>query len=218
MSSMLMRCLCRGSVSSVLRARVTLLRTLMGPRAGDAATRVVIRPLRGLGKESAILRTLSLGLAGFKLLPQAPHPDTTSQRKPKSRVDDFHNWEQNQKKKKKEEEASFDWWRFLKLLYPHAWYLLAAVASAMIAAALNIQIPKMLGDIVNVLANYVRKDSNLTQECGAGSGAPSFVDEIKAPALRLIKIYLPTNIGIVRDTVSVATIVVVSAGVEIWLL
>ncbi len=28
----------------------------------------------------------------------------------------------------------------------------------------------------------------------------------------------PTNIGIVRDTVSVATIVVVSAGVEIWLL
>ncbi len=28
----------------------------------------------------------------------------------------------------------------------------------------------------------------------------------------------PTNIGIVRGTVSVATIVVVSAGVEIWLL
>ncbi len=30
--------------------------------------------------------------------------------------------------------------------------------------------------------------------------------------------YYPTNIGIVRCTVSVATIVVVSAGVEIWLL
>ncbi len=28
----------------------------------------------------------------------------------------------------------------------------------------------------------------------------------------------PTNIGIVRGTVSVATIVVVNAGVEIWLL
>ncbi len=33
-----------------------------------------------------------------------------------------------------------------------------------------------------------------------------------------VKIEYPTNIGIVRGTVSVATIVVVSAGVEIWLL
>ncbi len=30
--------------------------------------------------------------------------------------------------------------------------------------------------------------------------------------------HYPTNIGIVRGTVSVATIVVVNAGVEIWLL
>ncbi len=32
------------------------------------------------------------------------------------------------------------------------------------------------------------------------------------------EITYPTNIGIVRGTVSVATIVVVNAGVEIWLL
>ncbi len=34
----------------------------------------------------------------------------------------------------------------------------------------------------------------------------------------LRKCLIPTNIGIVRGTVSVATIVIVSAGVEIWLL
>ena len=31
-------------------------------------------------------------------------------------------------------------------------------------------------------------------------------------------LHYPTNIGIARGTVSVATIVIVSAGVEIWLL
>lgn len=45
------------------------------------------------------------------------------------------------------------------------------------AAVLNIKIPLMLGDLVNVVARYLREHT------------PSYVQEIRGPALKLLGLY-----------------------------
>lgn len=45
------------------------------------------------------------------------------------------------------------------------------------AAILNIKIPLMLGDLVNVVARYLREHT------------PSYVEEIRGPALKLLGLY-----------------------------
>ncbi|XP_052743697.1 mitochondrial potassium channel ATP-binding subunit [Bicyclus anynana] len=77
-----------------------------------------------------------------------------------------------------EDSAKFDWKRFLEYLLPHKWLLVAAVASALAVAFLNVYIPAMLGVIVNVLA-------------GVRNHPPAdFIEEIKMPALELISLYI----------------------------
>lgn len=45
------------------------------------------------------------------------------------------------------------------------------------AAILNIQIPLMLGDLVNVVARYLRENTG------------SYINEIKGPAMKLLGLY-----------------------------
>ncbi|CAG5030067.1 unnamed protein product [Parnassius apollo] len=77
-----------------------------------------------------------------------------------------------------DDSAKFDWKRFLEYLLPHKWLLVAAVASALAVAFLNVYIPSMLGVIVNVLANMKYNP------------AADFIEEIKIPALKLISLYI----------------------------
>ncbi|CAH2089794.1 unnamed protein product [Euphydryas editha] len=77
-----------------------------------------------------------------------------------------------------DDSAKFDWRRFWEYLLPHKWLLVAAVASALAVAFLNVYIPAMLGVIVNVLAE-MRSNSRM-----------DFVEEIKMPALKLISLYI----------------------------
>ncbi|CAK1584815.1 unnamed protein product [Parnassius mnemosyne] len=77
-----------------------------------------------------------------------------------------------------DDSAKFDWKRFFEYLLPHKWLLVAAVASALAVAFLNVYIPSMLGVIVNVLANM---KYNPTAD---------FIEEIKIPALKLISLYI----------------------------
>lgn len=50
--------------------------------------------------------------------------------------------------------GKFDWKRFWKYLKNHIWKLLGAIAAALAVAYLNINIPSLLGQLVNALSKY----------------------------------------------------------------
>ncbi|XP_032420740.1 mitochondrial potassium channel ATP-binding subunit [Xiphophorus hellerii] len=77
----------------------------------------------------------------------------------------------------KDSVPDFKWhilWEFVK---PQLFALIGAVVLAFGAAILNIQIPLMLGDLVNVVARYLREHSG------------TYVNEIKGPAMKLLGLY-----------------------------
>ncbi|RVE61733.1 hypothetical protein OJAV_G00176070 [Oryzias javanicus] len=77
----------------------------------------------------------------------------------------------------KDSAPEFKWhilWEFVK---PQLFALICAVVLAFGAAILNIQIPLMLGDLVNVVARFLRDNTG------------NYVGEITAPALKLLGLY-----------------------------
>ncbi|KAG7214740.1 hypothetical protein INR49_010632 [Caranx melampygus] len=71
----------------------------------------------------------------------------------------------------------FKWdilWEFVK---PQLFSLIGAVVLAFGAAILNIQIPLMLGDLVNIVARYLREHTG------------NYVHEIRGPAMKLLGLY-----------------------------
>ncbi|XP_006006961.1 mitochondrial potassium channel ATP-binding subunit [Latimeria chalumnae] len=79
--------------------------------------------------------------------------------------------------KSSEREPEFSWKEFWKLLQPQLLSLITAVIFAFGAALLNIQIPLMLGELVNVVARYTRQH------------AGNYLNDVKAPALKLLSFY-----------------------------
>lgn len=59
-------------------------------------------------------------------------------------------------------ETKFDWRRFWKYLKNHIWKLLGAIVAALAVAYLNINIPSLLGQLVNALSKYAGTDSTGT--------------------------------------------------------
>ncbi|KAM6918655.1 mitochondrial potassium channel ATP-binding subunit [Xenentodon cancila] len=77
----------------------------------------------------------------------------------------------------KEKKPEFKWhilWEFVK---PQLFALICAVVLAFGVALLNIQIPLMLGDLVNVVARYLRDHTG------------NYISEIKGPGLKLLGFY-----------------------------
>ncbi|TWW73807.1 ATP-binding cassette sub-family B member 8, mitochondrial [Takifugu flavidus] len=77
----------------------------------------------------------------------------------------------------KKPPPEFKWhilWEFVK---PQLFALVGAVVLAFAAAILNIKIPLMLGDLVNVVAQYLREQTR------------NYIQEISAPALKLLALY-----------------------------
>ncbi|KAG7455297.1 hypothetical protein MATL_G00254940 [Megalops atlanticus] len=91
---------------------------------------------------------------------------------------DFNNNDPVQPEEKaKETQPEFNWailWEFIK---PQLLALLGAIVLAFGAAALNIQIPLMLGDLVNVVARYMREHPG------------NYLREIRGPAFKLLGLY-----------------------------
>lgn len=73
----------------------------------------------------------------------------------------------------------FDWRRFWKYLKPHIWSFLAAIVGALAVAVLNIQIPLVMGGLINVLAKFSNEHDS-----------DQFISEMKLPAVKLIAMYL----------------------------
>ncbi|KAM3929286.1 mitochondrial potassium channel ATP-binding subunit-like [Leptodactylus fuscus] len=74
-------------------------------------------------------------------------------------------------------EPEFSWREFWKLLRPQLLALLSAVILAFGAALLNIQIPLILGELVNVVARYTREH------------AGDYLREVRGPAMKLLSLY-----------------------------
>ncbi|XP_076001272.1 mitochondrial potassium channel ATP-binding subunit [Genypterus blacodes] len=77
----------------------------------------------------------------------------------------------------KDAGPEFKWdilWEFVR---PQLLALIGAVVLAFGAAILNIQIPLMLGDLVNVVARYLREHTG------------NYISEIRGPALKLLSMY-----------------------------
>ncbi|KAG0445039.1 hypothetical protein HPB47_001932 [Ixodes persulcatus] len=88
---------------------------------------------------------------------------------------------------KKERRAPFDWSAFFRFLKPDWLPLLVAVISALVVAALNINIPVCLGAVVNVL-------SKITGNVTPLSDSSEFFEEIQGPAFRLLTIFILQSI------------------------
>ncbi|XP_072297790.1 mitochondrial potassium channel ATP-binding subunit isoform X2 [Eucyclogobius newberryi] len=71
----------------------------------------------------------------------------------------------------------FNWHLFWEFVKPQFLALIGAVVLAFCAALLNIHIPLMLGDLVNVVARYLREQ------------AGNYVHEIRVPAMKLLSLY-----------------------------
>ncbi|EDV28750.1 uncharacterized protein TRIADDRAFT_19732 [Trichoplax adhaerens] len=100
------------------------------------------------------------------------------QRHPKAKLGRSKNDESDSNDDK---EIPFDWNEFFKLLKPDIWLLILAVASALVAAFVNIKIPIMIGDFVNAMAQMVSTDQQ-------DSLRQSFQDLFK-PATQLVLYY-----------------------------
>ncbi|XP_053116366.1 mitochondrial potassium channel ATP-binding subunit [Hemicordylus capensis] len=74
-----------------------------------------------------------------------------------------------------EKEPEFNWAMFWKFLKPQLLALTTAVVFAFGAALLNVQIPLMLGQVVNVVAQHVR--------------VADYLREVRLPALHLLGVY-----------------------------
>ncbi|KAF7270170.1 hypothetical protein GWI33_016860 [Rhynchophorus ferrugineus] len=82
-----------------------------------------------------------------------------------------------------EKNAKFDWKKFWKYIKPHLWYLIAAIAGALVVAVLNIQIPLVMGGVINVLAKFTGDTEN-----------KEFLSQMSHPALKLIGMYLGQSV------------------------
>lgn len=79
-------------------------------------------------------------------------------------------------------ESPFPWLQFLTYLWPHIIALTVAICSAFAVAILNTKIGVGIGSIVNVVS------ANLPQTSSSGDG--SFIQQIKEPAIKVVKLYL----------------------------
>lgn len=61
-------------------------------------------------------------------------------------------------------DGKFDWKRFWSYLRRHIWKLLGAVAAALAVAYLNINIPSLLGQLVNSLSKYAGTESGTAKD------------------------------------------------------
>ncbi|KAG8232429.1 hypothetical protein J437_LFUL012860 [Ladona fulva] len=78
------------------------------------------------------------------------------------------------------DEVKFDWKGFFRLLRPDIWRLIVAVLAALMVALLNIEIPRLLGSVVNIVARFVK----------GGDSTSSFTSEMRDPVLTLLNLYI----------------------------
>lgn len=87
------------------------------------------------------------------------------------------------------QKIAFDWAKFWQLLRPDMFLLLGAVVSALVVALVNIQIPVLLGDLVNALSRLTVAGEVTTEASSVVKWPLDVLYEMRAPTLRLIYFY-----------------------------
>lgn len=82
-----------------------------------------------------------------------------------------------------EKTVKFDWKRFYSYLEPYLLELIGAVLAALAVAFLNIRIPNLLGDLVNILSKYANTFAR-------DPLSNTFLSDIKGPAASLFGCYI----------------------------
>ena len=90
----------------------------------------------------------------------------------------LHSRHQKEKKEEKRTPPRFDLKQFFVFLWPDLWLLILASFSAFAVALVNIQLPLLLGNLVNVV-------SSLT----TGEHATDYFQVLQLPALKLLSVY-----------------------------
>lgn len=85
-----------------------------------------------------------------------------------------------QKSRDAVQKATFDWWRFWEYLKPHLLKFLGAIGAAVAVAYFNIQIPSLLGSMINTLAQFT----------SSSAGTAEFLKSIKEPMFKIFSIYI----------------------------
>ena len=89
------------------------------------------------------------------------------------------------KKAQEAPDQHFDFAKMWVLLKENIAYLLVALGSAMAVAALNIRIPQLLGDVVNIVAEAFAQQGRAVSDSMA-----TFLVQMRGPAKEMIKLYL----------------------------
>lgn len=90
----------------------------------------------------------------------------------------LHRTEGKAGKEGEKKQPKFDFREFWKFLWPDLWLLLLASLSAFAVAMVNIELPLLLGNLVNAV-------SSLT----SGAHSTDFLQVLREPAMKLISIY-----------------------------
>ncbi|XP_045476710.1 mitochondrial potassium channel ATP-binding subunit isoform X1 [Harmonia axyridis] len=72
----------------------------------------------------------------------------------------------------------FNWKKLWKYLKPHVFYFFAAIAGALIVAILNIQIPLIIGNIINIVSRF-----------GETNNSKLFIEQMTIPCIKIIAMY-----------------------------
>ncbi|XP_077999189.1 mitochondrial potassium channel ATP-binding subunit-like [Glandiceps talaboti] len=75
------------------------------------------------------------------------------------------------------DQPTFQWNEFIHYLWPELWHLLLALLSAFAVAMVNIKMPLLIGELVEVVSKFTKEN------------AGNYLEEMKKPAMKLISMY-----------------------------
>ncbi|KAK2711430.1 mitochondrial potassium channel ATP-binding subunit-like [Artemia franciscana] len=84
-------------------------------------------------------------------------------------------------------QPEFSWRKLFEYLKPQLWQLIGAIVSAFIVAILNIEIPRLLGNVVDVVSQFSLGRQEARE---LGEIIVSYLDAIRQPATKLCLYYL----------------------------
>ncbi|KAG0723901.1 ATP-binding cassette sub-family B member 8, mitochondrial [Chionoecetes opilio] len=141
-----------------------------------------IQAVRGNGvpaTDVSLLLRVSIG-TGCLLTVKALCTPTFSECKAHKPAQEVHDRRLGAEDSKETKDPPFDWLAFWDLLKPQLHNFLAAVISALVVSLANVQVPILLGEVVNVVARFTGE---------ASTEGRHFSEEVITPVLKLVKYY-----------------------------
>ncbi|XP_042241922.1 mitochondrial potassium channel ATP-binding subunit-like isoform X1 [Homarus americanus] len=178
----------RQGLSSPRQLQMSLIRGKTG-NLTPLLHKTLVRPVHAMRSQAAHARDgcsvtfiIKLALSGGTLLGvKVLTSPLRVECKASQRGQEIHDRLQGSEESEDSKDPPFDWLAFWQLLKPQLHYFLAAMGSALIVALANVQVPILLGDVVNVVANFTSEATNEGR---------NYMQEISAPSVKLLQYYV----------------------------